>query len=144
LDNLDYTNEVEIQAPRETVFAALTTLTGLGGWWTPIVSGDGTEGGEVSFGFEGLDEKIRMRVEKATAPSIVTWACLEHTGHPEWLETRIEFEIVERDSSSCTLRLRHRGLIPKLHCYRACERGWDSFVDSLAEYSETGEGTPYR
>jgi hypothetical protein len=144
IDQSGYARAIEIQARCDHVFEALTTLDGLRGWWTPIVSGDGSEGGELAFGFEGLNETITMRVEQATAPVAVSWQCLEHSGHPEWVGTRIFFGIDEVDSSSCVLRLRHEGLIPTLSCYLVCERGWDRFLASLAKHAETGRGNPYR
>ena len=140
----DYARDVAFGAPVARVFDALTTLDGLAGWWTPVVSGTPTSGGEIRFGFAGLDEVIVMRVEQATHPSTVIWCCVTHTGHPEWADTRIVFELEPGDGSSGALRFRHIGLVPRLSCYETCETGWERFLASLVEYAEDGTGAPFR
>jgi uncharacterized protein YndB with AHSA1/START domain len=137
----DYTRDVAFDVPADRIFDALTTLEGLAGWWTPIVSGTPTPGGEIRFGFTGLDEEIVMHVHQATRPSTVIWRCVMHTGHPEWGDTRIVFEL-----EPGRLRFRHIGLIPRLTCYGTCEAGWERFLPSLVEYAEHGivGGNPFR
>src|SRR5947209_5227704 len=115
--DVDYAREIPFDAPIEQVFNALTTLDGLAGWWTPIIRGDPTTGGEIRFGFAGLDEEIVMRVEEARHPSAVSWLCLTHTGHPEWEGTRILFQLESERDGAGRLRFRHVGLIPLLSCY---------------------------
>jgi uncharacterized protein YndB with AHSA1/START domain len=140
----DYTRELPFAAPRERVYDALTTLQGLAGWWTALVSGTPTTGGEIEFAFAGLDEKILMRVEDATTPSSVIWSCLTHIGHPEWQGTRIVFELTQTDDGpGGILSLRHIGLNPALSCYQTCQNGWDHFLASLISYAQDGNGTPF-
>jgi uncharacterized protein YndB with AHSA1/START domain len=140
----DFTLEAQFDFARERVFDALTTLEGLAGWWTSLVSGTPTAGGKVEFAFAGLDEKIVMRVEEATRPSTVIWTCLAHTGHPEWQRTTIVFELAQGEDDAGLLRFRHIGLTPVLSCYETCENGWDHFLDSLLSYAESSEGSPFR
>jgi uncharacterized protein YndB with AHSA1/START domain len=45
----DFTLEAQFGFARERVFDALTTLEGLAGWWTSLVSGTPTAGGKVEF-----------------------------------------------------------------------------------------------
>jgi uncharacterized protein YndB with AHSA1/START domain len=144
--DLDYTRDIAFDAPAERVYNALTTLEGLAGWWTPIVSGTPTKGGEIRLGFTRLDEEIVMHVHQATRPSTVIWNCVTHTGHPEWADTRIVFELEpsEGDGASSRLRFRHIGLIPRLSCYETCEAGWERFLPSLVDYAEHGIGNPFR
>ncbi len=125
------------------MFDALTTLEGLAGWWTPLVSGTPAAGGEVKFAFAGLDEKIVMRIDDATSPSQVTWTCLTHAGHPEWRGTTIVFELAQDDRSRGVLKFRHVGLNRTLNCYETCETGWDHFLASLLSYVERGAGRPF-
>jgi uncharacterized protein YndB with AHSA1/START domain len=138
----DYKRGLLIEARRRPVFEALTTLDGLAGWWTPLVGGSPTAGGEITFGFEGIDETIVMHVEDVR-PDTVSWTCLVHTGHPEWNGTSIVFQLHEPDDKTTLLELRHHGLVPTLDCYVACEHGWHHFLNSLAGYVERGEGTPF-
>jgi uncharacterized protein YndB with AHSA1/START domain len=141
-DQRDYTRDLRIDARREQVFQALTTLEGFAGWWTPLVEGSPTTGGEMTFAFEGVDETIVMRVDDSRA-DIVNWTCLVHTGHPEWESTAIAFQLHEPDDKTTLLKFRHQGLVPTLDCYLACEHGWNHFLNSLAGYVERGEGTPF-
>ena len=138
-----YEGSAVVLAPRERVFDAIGTLDGPRGWWTPLVTGSAARGGELRFEFEGLDETIVMRVDVAQRPSAVHWSCLEHSGHPEWVGTKLAFNIVERGPEKCVLRFRHIGLVPELQCYGVCKRGWDSFLPSIVAYVELGEGSPY-
>jgi uncharacterized protein YndB with AHSA1/START domain len=141
--DLDYTREIPFNVPIERVFDALTTLDGLARWWTPIVSGNPAEGGEITFAFAGLDEKIVMQVQQAKRASSVIWSCLTHTGHPEWEGTRIVFELRKREDASGVLKFRHVGLIPRLTCYETCESGWEHFLMSLLDHAEHGKGRPF-
>ena len=85
------------------------------------------------FGFEGLDEEIVMRVDRADRPSAVAWTCLRHSGCPEWDGTTLRFEVGEGE-----LRFRHAGVPADL-----VRRGWDHFLASLVALVERGEGTPF-
>ena len=140
----DYARETAFHVPPDRVFDALTTLDGLAGWWTPIVSGNPATGGEITFGFAGLDEEIVMCVDEASRPSTVIWRCLTNTGHPEWEGTTVVFELETDNGSAGLLRFRHAGLIPRLNCYEVCESGWEHFLSSLLDYAEHGEGSPFR
>ncbi len=53
-----YESSITLRAARGDVFAAVTTLEGLRGWWTTLVKGSPASGGELRFDFEGVDEHI--------------------------------------------------------------------------------------
>jgi uncharacterized protein YndB with AHSA1/START domain len=137
----DYQATVEIAAPPEAVFDALTTLDGLAGWWTEA-TGDARAGGEVRFHFTDRIPAV-MRVEDA-APERVRWTCLGYTILPDWGGTTITFALSPRPGAGTTLAFRHRGLTPRLECYDGCKNGWDFFLPSLRAYAETGQGTPWQ
>jgi uncharacterized protein YndB with AHSA1/START domain len=130
----DYERTVRIGASAEQVYEAITTLDGLRGWWTPLVTGTpDVVSAEVRFEFEGLEEHILMRVEELDRPRKVGWRCLTHTSFPEWNGTWVVFAIEAPDSDGCELTLRHIGLAPD----------WDYFLASLGSYVEQGLGTPF-
>ena len=133
-----YEGVVTIAAPREGVFEAINTIEGLRGWWTPLVSGATAAGSELRFEFEGLDEHIVMRVDRASPPAAVDWTCLVHTGAPEWNGSTVSFEL-SGTPDACRLTLRHSGVAPE-----TVARGWDHFLASVAAFIEDGEGMPYR
>jgi uncharacterized protein YndB with AHSA1/START domain/limonene-1,2-epoxide hydrolase len=133
-----YEREVMFRATRERAFPAVTTIAGLRGWWTPIVAGTIRPGGQLTFGFEGLDEAIVMEVDEVKSPSCVRWTCLERTGAPEWSGTTIQFEFRDEGSEDCVLSFAHTGLAAE-----GVEPGWDRFLASLSKLIETGRGEPY-
>lgn len=138
-----YTRQLTIRATRRDVFRSLTTLQGLRGWWTPLVTGSPRVGRALRFKFKGLAEHIDMRVEESVAPTRVAWTCKVHTSLPEWSGTRISFDIEAVGADRCKLRLEHAGLVPALECYEDCSLGWDHFLKSIALYAETGRGLPF-
>lgn len=134
----DYARRVAIATPRAQVFDAIATLEGLRGWWTTIVDGSASTGGELRFGFDGMDEHITMRVVDATGPSAVEWRCVEHTSAPRWNDTIVRFDLDERGAASCELGFEHRGLPGEL-----VDTGWERFLASLVAYAERGAGAPF-
>ncbi|MBI3563037.1 MAG: SRPBCC domain-containing protein [Gammaproteobacteria bacterium] len=138
-----YAKQIVFNAPDERVFTAITSLKGLRGWWTSLVSGKATAGGDVRCEFEGLDEYIIMHVEAAKRPATVRWTCVVHTGLPEWNGTTLWFGLVQATSKTCKLNFQHIGLTPELECFNDCKLGWDHFLASLVSYVEQGKGAPF-
>ena len=140
-DERGYGADVTIAAPRARVLAALTTLDGLAGWWTPTVTGDPTPGGEITFTFG--DETAVMRVERVDAQNAVVWTCLSSSAVPEWSGTTIHFDLVERGSDATSMEFRHVGLVPAFECFSRCELGWGHFLPSLAALASGEGGSPW-
>jgi uncharacterized protein YndB with AHSA1/START domain/DNA-binding transcriptional ArsR family regulator len=136
-----YAGEVDIAAPRERVLAALTTLDGLEGWWTPEVTGSPAAGGELTFTFDDRRQDISMRVERADSGSVV-WTCLGYPKFPEWAGTTLAFEL-RGEGDTTHLEFHHFGLTPTCDCYGLCSRGWDHYLASIKAYVETGTGNPW-
>src|SRR5690349_802011 len=88
-----YARQLTIGATRERVFDAIATLDGLRHWWTTLVTGSAAPGGELRFGFAGLDEQIIMRVDDLRPPVAVEWSCVAHTRNGEWTGTTIRFAL---------------------------------------------------
>ena len=133
-----YDRQLSISAAREHVFGAIATLDGLRHWWTTIVTGSPTPGGELRFGFAGTDELIVMRVDEVQPPATVGWSCTAHTRDTEWTGSALRFDLTERGPRACELRFRHTGIDGDL-----VAAGWDHFLASLAAYAEGGAGSPY-
>jgi uncharacterized protein YndB with AHSA1/START domain len=133
-----YDRQLTINAAREHVFDALTSLDGLRHWWTTIVTGSPATGGELCFGFAGSDELIVMRVDEFQPPAVAGWSCTAHTRDSEWTGSALRFDLTERGPRACELRFRHTGIDADL-----VAAGWDSFLASLAAYAERGAGSPY-
>jgi uncharacterized protein YndB with AHSA1/START domain len=133
-----YTRRLTIKAPRERVFDAIATVDGPRHWWTTIVTGSAGLGGELRFGFAGLDEQMVMRVDARQPPRTVAWSCVAHTRDQEWTGTTLRFELAGTGARTCELVFRHIGLPSEL-----VADGWQHFLDSLAAYAEHGTGAPF-
>ena len=133
-----YARQLTIGAARQRVFDAIATLDGVRHWWTTVVTGSAAAGGELRFGFAGLDEQIVMCVDAVRPPSAVGWSCVAHTRDEEWTGSQVRFELSERGPQACELHFRHIGIFPEV-----VAAGWDHFLASLAAYAEHGGGSPY-
>ncbi len=138
-----YEQLCRIRAPAARVQAAIGTLAGLRGWWTPLVSGAARRGGVLRFEFLGVDEYILMRVDEFCRAERMSWTCLEHSAIEEWKNTRLIYEITPAGATASQLQFRHAGLVPALACYSECSAGWAHFLSSLNAWAETGRGTPF-
>ena len=133
-----YVRRLIIQAPRERVFEAIATADGPRHWWTTDVTGSAELGGELRFGFAGLDEQMVMHVTTCERPGTVRWSCTEHTRDNQWTGTTLEFDLAPHGPQACELQFRHTSLPAE-----AVADGWDHFLTSLAAYAQTGTGTPF-
>ena len=136
----DYQKTIRVEASPGVLFDALTSVSGLAGWWTRV-TGSGDAGGELRF-FINSPEPLVIRVDEATRPTSVRWTVTECSFLPDWVGTRPTFTITPVDGDASELQFRHHGLTPELDCIEQCTRGWDHFLESLREYVEVGRGMP--
>jgi uncharacterized protein YndB with AHSA1/START domain len=119
------------------VYQALTTIDGLRGWWTDDTTGDAGAGGKVAFRFPvgGMD----MEVTEASPAGRVVWKVTD--GPQEWLDTTIEWDL-HQDGDYTIVRFAHRGWRDPVEFMSHCSTKWASFLLSLKQLVETGEGAP--
>jgi len=132
------THKIGVSAARMSVLDALTTLNGLCGWWTSTTTGVPALGGTILFRFDkqGLD----MSVETQTDTD-VTWRCT--SGPDEWLPTTIEFHLEDDGRNGTALYFTHRNWAEENPFHYHCSMKWASFLLSLKEFVETGQGRPF-
>lgn len=125
-------HRVGIAAEPVRVFEALTTVEGIRGWWISETSGEATEGGQFRFGRSCLD------VIHAD-PSLVTW---RYSGPAEdWVGTEIKFRLEWRDGQTFVL-FSHEGWREPNEFMHHCSTKWATFLLSLKDLVERGEGRP--
>jgi uncharacterized protein YndB with AHSA1/START domain len=134
----DFRSTKIFAAAPDAVFAALTDIDALTGWWTP--AGGGTAAGETLRFLMG-DTQTAMRVDEAERPSLVRWSVLACEPAPEWVGTTITFELAPW-ATGTELRFHHHGLNPHLECFETCHTGWARHLGSLVGYVDRGCGTP--
>jgi uncharacterized protein YndB with AHSA1/START domain len=133
---------LDVAAPREHVFGALTSTDGLAAWWTTKVAGEAGPDGVVEFTFDGEVFNPDMRVTDHASPSLVGWRCVG--GVEQWADNTFRFELVQRDAGT---RLRFRqDYAAELSDddYGSFNYNWGYYLESLRNYCETGTGKPYQ
>lgn len=127
---------VEKASPAE-VYAALTTIDGLAGWWTDQTAGDPGVGGTLEFRFApgGFDMEV-LDLEPAKR---VHWQVAD--GPPEWLGTQVTFDLSQVDGYTIVL-FAHEGWAEPGEFMHHCSTKWASYLLSLKALVETGAGAP--
>lgn len=126
-------HRVGIAAKPDKVFAALTTVEGLRGWWTKQVDGSGVQGGDLDFGW------VQMRVAEAVPRTLVLWNCAR--GDERWLGTELRFRL-ESTAEQTLVHFAHRGWRDATDFMSHCSTKWAIFLMSLKAYCESGKGRP--
>ena len=135
----DFETTLTLQASPDSVFDALTTTTGLSGWWTRV-TGSGLAGGELTFTF---DVPLTISVDQAERPGRVRWTAVGFEPLPDWAGTTINFDVTPIAGGGSQLQFRHTGLTPHLECFDECSSGWTHYLASLVAYVESGHGHPF-
>jgi uncharacterized protein YndB with AHSA1/START domain len=143
-----YQHSLAIAASPAAVYAALSTIDGLRGWWSQDCDGSTAVGDTIHFRF-GTCYKD-MRVQRLEPGREVRWHCTRAhveadsvTRPDEWVGTEPVFRISDAGQGRTQLAFEHVGLLPSLSCYGVCSQGWQHFLGSLQQYLETGTGAPY-
>ena len=135
---VDILHRIGATASPEEVYAALTTVDGLAGWWTQETDGDGDTGGVLRFRF-GPAGGFDMKVLDAQPEKLVLWQVID--GPEEWVGTRIRFDIKQEDDFTIVL-FRHEGWREPVEFMHHCSTKWASFLLSFKKLLETGKGDP--
>jgi uncharacterized protein YndB with AHSA1/START domain len=136
----DMLHQIEIEAPPERVFAAVTTGSGLQGWWTGDAVAEPRAGSVVELGFYGRSTIFRMRVDELVPAKTVRWTC---TGdEAEWAGTHLTWELRETDVGT-ELRLVHGGWVATDGWFANCNTTWGELLYRLKDWAEGEEPGPH-
>lgn len=135
---VDILHRVGIKAAPSEVYAALTTIEGLAGWWTTDTRGDTQPNGVIQFRFGHLGG-FDMKVVDSQQNRSVTWTLVD--GPPEWLPTRIRFDLRQEGDYTMVL-FKHEGWAEPVEFMHHCSTKWAVFLMSLKSLVETGKGAP--
>ncbi len=132
------THTISTSVDLNKAMSAITSLNGLNNWWTTETTGDPSEGGVLAFRFGGGGPD--MSVEKVTENEVI-WKCV--SGPEEWLGTTIEFRFQREENGNTALYFTHRGWAEETPFHYHCSMKWASFLLSLKEYLDLGQGRPF-
>jgi uncharacterized protein YndB with AHSA1/START domain len=121
----------------DDVYAALTTIDGLAGWWTTDTHGDPELGGKIEFRFPqgGFDMEVIELVEGERA----RWRVAD--GPPEWLGTTIDWRLSRTDGFTI-VNFTHGRWAEAGEFFHHCSTKWAVYLLSLKALVETGTGAP--
>ena len=128
-----------IKSPAAKIYEALTTKTGVAGWWT-IQNKIGNQINGMNIFDFGERYHNEMKIIDLQPNKRVEWLCEE--GDKEWIETRFVFEIEETELYS-VLRFSHNDWKEETDFFASCNYHWGYYLQSLKLYCETGAGTPF-
>jgi uncharacterized protein YndB with AHSA1/START domain len=140
---VDIVQRVGIKAPAAKVYAALSTIDGLAGWWTRETAGSSKVGGTIAFRFRtetgaeigGFD----MDVLELVPDQKVRWRV--KAGPAEWVGTDIEF-VLSRQDDYTVVMFGHRKWREEVEFMAHCSTKWATFLLSLRDLVEAGKGQP--
>jgi uncharacterized protein YndB with AHSA1/START domain len=129
----DILHRVGIDAKTEKVFAALTTMEGLRGWWVSTTTGNAAQGGVINFGF------CDMQVVAAEPNQLVHWRCTR--GPDEWVNTEVTFRLEWKEVQTFVL-FKHANWKEPVEFMHHCSTKWGTFLLSLRDLVEKADGHP--
>ena len=139
----DIIHRVGIKAPISKVYAAVSTVEGVAGWWTKDAIGESKPGGAV---------QVRFRSPAGNEVGNMTFQFIElnpnkevrwrfKSGPEEWVGTDVTFTLSQ--DGDCTLILfGHRNWREAVEFMAHCSMKWATFLLSLRQLVETGTGRP--
>ncbi len=138
---VDILHRIGTTASLDDVYAALSTIDGLAGWWTEDTTGKDEVGGVIEFRFKDAPPPagFDMLVRENEPGQRVVWEVVG--GEQEWIGTTIHFELSTEDDYTIVL-FSQRGWRESSLFMHHCSTKWATFLMSLKALVETGQGEP--
>jgi uncharacterized protein YndB with AHSA1/START domain len=134
---------LDIDAPSERVWGALTEQDGLAGWWsTSLETGPAVTGTLVRFTFGG-DFNPVMEITEADQGRRLRWRC--SGGHANWQDNSFAFDLEPLDDGRTRLRFTQDYAVELSDDdYGVYNFNWGYYLESLRLLCSVGTGKPYR
>lgn len=136
-------HRVGTKAPLSKVYAALSTIEGLAGWWTRETTGVSQPGGTIDFQFSTPSGEpiggFAMEVVALDPDKQVHWRC--KAGPEEWVGTDVVFKLAQ-DGDYTIVHFAHNHWREAVEFTEHCSTKWATFMLSLKDLVETGQGRP--
>ncbi|CAN5389995.1 SRPBCC domain-containing protein [soil metagenome] len=128
-----------INAPKQKVYEAITTIDGLKNWWTTQVEGSAETGGTLQFNFGDFKGPL-MKVTELKPTEKLGWECVGET--QEWKGNTFTFSLDENEGKT-RVRFSHDGWEAQDDFYASCCYSWGRYLESLRQYCQTGKGEAF-
>lgn len=130
----DIRHEINIQAPPQTVYEALTTQEGLQNWWTVDTQALPEVGSLAVFGFFNRSTVFRMRIDELIPEKRVKWSCEGDVD--EWIGTEIQFDLESDEGAGSKMRFQHKNWRSMEGIYAQCNTTWGNLMFRLKAFAE--------
>jgi len=134
-----HSHQITIDASKEEVFKAITTIDGLLGWYTAKIEGDAGDGEEIKLHFHSKDGPFHWKIAVTEPASTVEWNCIAGPGSSAG--TNVTFHLSEKGSKT-TVELDHEGLEEAHDKFSVCNTMWGALMLHLKKYVETKQPEP--
>ena len=131
---------VHVHAPPARVYYALTTASGLSGWWTTRVEVQEGVGGVIRFTFHG-DFHPHMKQTSLDHNRQVRWTCV--AGHKNWQGNTFAFTLHERNGETLLQFVQEYAQELSDETYGTYNFNWGYYLNSLKQLCEEGSGSPF-
>jgi len=135
----DIVHSITIKASPEKVFDALTTKTGISGWWTKRNSARPKFGAVQQFKFDKWTT-LTFRVDEFDPPRHVVWTALWVPD--DWKGTAVTFDL-DPVSDGVELFFMHSGFASQDGIYGITNYSWAQYIRSLKLFVEKGRGEAF-
>jgi uncharacterized protein YndB with AHSA1/START domain len=140
---IDIIHRVGIKAPLAKVYAAVSTVEGVAGWWTRETTGVSKPGGNIDVRFLSPNGQqigaMSMDVIALDPNKRAHWRV--RSGPDEWVGTDVVFELTQAGDYTIVL-FGHRNWREAVEFTAHCSMKWATFMLSLKDLVETGQGKP--
>jgi uncharacterized protein YndB with AHSA1/START domain len=133
-------HKLAIDAPKDEIFAAITTEKGLKGWYSPTIEGKTDKGGEVTLSFSEHEGPFRWKITEAKPNSLVRWECIAGPGHAAG--TVATFRLSDKGRDRTVVELDHEGFKESDEKLKTCNTLWGALIVHLKKYVETQRTEP--
>lgn len=133
---------LDIEAPAEPVWAALTERDGLSRWWsTQVAMAPAAVGEHIRFTFAG-DFNPVMEITGITPGQRLTWRCVD--GHQKWKDNTFVFEVAPMEPRRTRLRFTQEYAVELSDDdYGIYNFNWGYYLESLRLLATAGAGKPF-
>jgi len=128
-----------INASKQKVFEAISTVKGLSNWWTIQTSGKADPGGIIAFRFGEMGGPD-MKVTEVKPNESIAWECV--ASPHGWVGHTFTFTLDENDGKT-RVRFSHDGFPEEDDGYAICTFSWGRYMESLRQLCQTGKGEAF-
>jgi uncharacterized protein YndB with AHSA1/START domain len=127
-----------INASREKVFKAISTIDGLANWWTAQTTGSADKGGVIQFRFGNVGPD--MKVASVKPGESIEWECV--ASPHGWVGNKVNFSLDDNEGKT-RVRFSHDGFTAQDDFYAICSFTWGRYMESLRQFCQTGNGEAF-